>query len=141
MTGIGVGKRFTRLDWARKQFVEKLGIDPHPGTVNLVVSGVDSERSWNALKKTPGIRIENPGSGPNDCDARCFPITIEGGGGAAIVLPEVADYAAGQIEIIAVSELRSTLGIKDGDLLALRATTALTPGDSTKPQPCEGRSL
>ena len=139
VTGIGVGKHFTRLDWARRQFKEKLGIDPHPGTVNLVVSDVDSERSWNALKQTSGIRIDNPGSGPNDCDARCFPVTIEGGAQAAIVLPEVADYAADQIEIIAENELRSTLGIKDGDSLALEITTAPLVNDSTQPQPCEGR--
>ena len=131
VTGIGVGKHFTRLDWAREQFVRKLGIDPHPGTVNLVVSDPDSERSWAALKQTSGIRIENPGSGPNDCDARCFPVTIEGDRQGAIVLPEVNDYAADQIEVIAEAELRSALEITDGDSLALEITTP--------PQPCEGR--
>ena len=41
-TGIGMGKTFTRLDWARTQFVEKPGIDPFPGTINVILG---SERN------------------------------------------------------------------------------------------------
>ena len=34
-TGSGQGKHFTRLDWAREQFLDKLGIDPFPGTMEF----------------------------------------------------------------------------------------------------------
>ena len=36
-TGIGQGEHFTQLDWARAQFIDRLGIDPYPGTVNMIV--------------------------------------------------------------------------------------------------------
>ena len=65
------------------------------------------------------MRIDNPNSGPNDCNARCYRVSIEGQVDAAIVLPEVADYSPNQIEIIAAVGVRDALGINDGDALTL----------------------
>lgn len=114
-TGIGQGRHFTRLDWARAQFVEKLGIDPYPGTVNVVVDDPDAMPVWVRLKRTPGVRIDNPNDGPHDCDARCYPVSIEERIDGAIVLPEVDDYPPAQVEIIAAVGVRDALGIEDGD--------------------------
>ncbi len=118
-TGTGQGRHFTSLDWARRQFVEKLGIDPFPGTINLIVEDPECLEIWECLKATPGVRIENPNDGPNDCDARCYPVVIDGQIDAAIVLPEVPGYPAEQVEIIAAVCIRDTLGITDGDSLSL----------------------
>ena len=119
VTGIGQGKTFTRLDWARGQFLDKLGIDPFPGTVNLIVDDSESMKVWNRLKSTPGIRIDNPNTGPHDCDARCYPVSINGQIDAAIVLPEVAGYSLVQIEIIAAVGVREAFDVEDGDSLRL----------------------
>lgn len=118
-TGSGQGRHFTQLDWARRQFVQKLGIDPFPGTLNLVLEDAESIDVWHRLRKTPGARIENPNDGPNDCDGRCYPVTIEGRIDAAIVLPEVAGYSPVQIELIAAVGLREALDVKDGESLRL----------------------
>jgi CTP-dependent riboflavin kinase len=118
-TGSGQGKHFTQLDWARQQFLDKLGIDPFPGTINLIVDDSESMKVWNRLKGTPGIRIDNPNDGPHDCDARCYPVSIGGEIDAAIVLPEVAGYPPVQIEIIAAMGVRDALDIDDGDSLRL----------------------
>lgn len=118
-TGVGFGKYFTRLDWAREQFVGKLGIDPFPGTVNLIVEDAASLKVWSLLSATPGIQIDNPNDGPHDCDARCYPVLIDDGIEAAIVLPEVQGYAADQIEVITATAVRATLSVKDGDTLRL----------------------
>ena len=117
-TGIGFGQHFTRLEWARAQFMTKLGIDPFPGTLNVIVAGPDLAR-WAHLAASPGVRIENPGNGPHDCDARCYPVLIAGRIDAAIVLPEVTGYAPGQIEVIAAVGVREALGIEDGDAVTL----------------------
>ena len=37
VSGRGEGAGFTQLDWVRRQFIEQLGIDPHPGTLNLIL--------------------------------------------------------------------------------------------------------
>ena len=118
-TGNGKGKYFTQLEWARQQFLDKLGIDPFPGTINLIVDDSESREVWDHLRSTPGVRIDNPNDGPHDCDARCYPISIDGQIDAAIVLPEVAGYSPLQIEVIAAKRVRDVLGIEDGDSLKL----------------------
>jgi len=117
-TGVGRGKHFTRLDWARRQFIEKLGIDPFPGTINVIVEDSESMSVWRQLRNTPGVSIDNPNSGPRDCNARCYQVSIEGQVNAAIVLPEVSD-GSNQIEIIAEIGVREALGLNDGDSLIL----------------------
>ena len=56
-SGIGQGKYFTQLAWAREQFADRLGIDPWPGTFNIVVDDPDAMPVWVRLKRTPGIRM------------------------------------------------------------------------------------
>ena len=114
-TGIGQGEHFTRLDWARAQFIGRLGIDPYPGTVNMIVDDPNSMPVWVRIKRTPGIRIDNPGDGPHDCDARSYPVTVAGSIEGAIVVPEVDNYPSAQVEIIAYISVRAALGIEDGD--------------------------
>lgn len=118
-TGIGQGRHFTRLDWAREQFIDRLGIDPFPGTVNVIVDDPDAMPVWVRLKRTEGIRIDNPGDGPHDCDARCYKVSIEGKIDAAIVLPEIDGYPPAQVELIAEVGVREALGIEDGDAVRL----------------------
>ncbi len=119
-TGAERGSHFTQLDWARQQFVNKLGIDPFPGTLNVMVDDPESKDVWEKLKTSPGVSINNPNKGPNDCNARCFPISVEGTIDAAIVFPAVADYAPNQVEVIAAVGIREALGIGDGDSVSLK---------------------
>ena len=120
VTGSGQGKHFTTLEWVRQQFMDKLGIDPFPGTINLIVGDSESMKVWNRLKATPGVRINNPHDGPHDCDARCYPVSIEGQIDGAIVLPEVEGYSPAQVEVIASNGVREVLRVEDGDSLRLQ---------------------
>ena len=119
VSGEGRGRHFTRLDWARRQFIDKLGIDPYPGTVNLIVADADSKSVWDRLKDTPGVRISNPNEDIQDCSARCYRVSIGGHVDGAVVFPEVAEYAEDQVEIIAALGVRNALGTSDGDSLTL----------------------
>ncbi|MHC5109693.1 MAG: DUF120 domain-containing protein [Planctomycetota bacterium] len=121
-TGRGLGKHYTQLDWARRQFVDKLGIDPFPGTVNLIVNDPASMTVWDGLKEEPGVRIKNPNPGPHDCCARCFRVSVEGSMDAAIVLPEVAGYPSNQVEIIAAIGIRDAMDVSDGVGLTVEVT-------------------
>ncbi len=119
VSGIGQGRHFTRLEWVRRQFIDRLGIDPYPGTINVEANAGTSQETWRALRETAGIRIDNPNDGPHDCDARCYLVLIENAIEAAIVLPEVATYPAAQIELIAAVNVRQTLQIGDGAAIRL----------------------
>ena len=118
-SGVGQGVFFTGLGWAREQFAAKLGIEPFPGTFNMVIDDPDAMTSWVRLKRTAGVVIENPGDGPHDCDARCYPVTVAGSIEGAIVVPEVDNYPSTQVEIIADISVRAALGIEDGDPLEI----------------------
>jgi 2-phosphoglycolate phosphatase len=123
VSGLGQGASFTQLEWARIQFVRKLGIDPFPGTLNLILDAPADLRVWSEIKATTGILIAATEAG--SCDARCYPVRIEDRIPGAIVLPEVHDYRADRVEVIASLSLRETLTIADGDRLEIRVNTPL----------------
>lgn len=118
-SGEGNGRYFTQLDWARQQFKDKLGVDPYPGTINLAVDDPESLKTWSKIKSLPGVRINNPNDGPNDCDARCYLVSLGGRVDGAIVFPEVAGYSPTKVEIVFALEVRDALGLNDGDLLSV----------------------
>ena len=121
--GAGQAAGFTSLPWAQQQFLRALGIDPYPGTLNLLVDPA-SLADWQGLTVQPGLRIE-PGRA-TDCGARCYPVlaSVPGPGRisitAAVLVPEVADYAPQRVEVLAAVSLREALQLGDGDSVALR---------------------
>jgi catechol 2,3-dioxygenase-like lactoylglutathione lyase family enzyme len=126
-TGTNRGQHFTQLDWAREQFIEKLEIDPFPGTLNLVLDDPDSKAAWSALRDTPGVRIDKPAGDTGHCEARCYRVRVAGRIDGAIVLPEVGSDLQNQIQIIAPIGLRNELEIRDGDEIVLELAQAGSP--------------
>jgi phosphoglycolate phosphatase len=124
-TGIGQGAAFTNLDWARRQFIEHAGIDPHPGTLNLLLDEADHRLAWHETARTPLHSVWSPES--DACAASLFPISLRHGADAAgalaipaaVVLPEVADYPGHQLEIIAAINLREHFALEDGARLTV----------------------
>jgi HAD superfamily hydrolase (TIGR01509 family) len=110
VTGRGEAAAFTQLDWVRDGFINELGIDPYPGTVNLIVDGVSA--AWSAVRSRPGIRLDHPSG--HFCGARCYPVRLDGWLPAGIVVPEVAGYPPSQVELISALPVRQTLAVTDG---------------------------
>ncbi len=108
-SGEGTGSLFVNLPWARKQFMEKLGFNPFPGTLNLQLSpGTDVKELRNPTK---GIKIKSP---EGFHEGRCFKALIMKKLWGAVVVPDVPGYPADLLEILAPVNLRKTLGLKDG---------------------------
>lgn len=126
--GAGQGAAFTQLDWAREQFIRSLGIDPYPGTLNLVLENPDDLAAWSKLKSTPGVSIVSPN--PQWCNARCYRVRAADQVNGAIVLPQVQNYPGAQLEIIADISLREALALQDGDLLTLYLDVPSDPEDA-----------
>lgn len=118
-TGLGLAVSFTAAHWARQGFIRLVGIDPYPGTLNLKITDEESRNAWVALRGTPGHRLPAPDS--KSCDARLYPVILGRGVAGAIVLPEVADYPADQVEIIAEVHLRQVLSLADDDVIIIKA--------------------
>jgi riboflavin kinase len=108
-SGGGTGSLFVNLPWAKKQFKEKLGFNPYPGTLNLQLS---PETDVKELKDaTKGIKIKSP---EGFHEGRCFKALIMEKLWGAVVVPDVAGYPPDLLEILAPVNLRETLGLKDG---------------------------
>ncbi len=122
-TGLGQGAGFTALEWAREQFLANCGIDPHPGTLNVVVDDPAHLSTWQAIRATSAPLVRPPAA--DACDAALYPVSIGRSRGAhnghgltgAVVLPDVPDYPGDQLEIIASIDLREHFGLSDGDAL------------------------
>ncbi|MDP7645511.1 MAG: DUF120 domain-containing protein, partial [Anaerolineales bacterium] len=71
-SGSGEGASFTRLEWAREQFIGQTGIEPHPGTLNLRLETPEAQSHWARLLASPGQTITPPQ--PDWCSARCYPV-------------------------------------------------------------------
>ncbi len=119
-TGLGEGAGFTSQPRVRQKFLRALGIDPHPGTLNLAVEP-GGLAGWQALTAQPGIRIAPERDG--DCGARCYPVLAgvagEEGITAAIIVPEVPGYSESKVEVVAAMPLRAVLQLADGDEVTL----------------------
>ena len=115
--GLREAGNFTQISWVKRQLVEKLSIDPYPGTLNLEIIDLKSLQSFNALKANKGIEITP--EDPSFCSAHCYPVLINGQLRAAIVFPLVKDYPENKMELIASQNIKETLSVKAGDNLEL----------------------
>jgi len=127
--GLGRGAAFTGLPWAREQFLDKLGIEAHPGTLNIHLADERSHGNWQALAQSPPCSIDAPDK--DSCDAPAYPVFINDRVAGAVVRPLVDGYAAGQLEIIASLNLRRFLELRDGALL----DAVVTGDDVTRRKP------
>jgi riboflavin kinase len=111
ITGIGKGQYYVLRDGYRKQFIEKLGFDPSPGTLNLILVEPFSHEYVDCIN-IEGFKDELGTFG----GCKCYKVMI-GDIKGAIVRPERSSYLPNLVEIIAPMPLRKTLNLKDGDEL------------------------
>jgi riboflavin kinase, archaea type len=107
--GFGEGQYYISREGYRNQLVQKLGIDPFPGTLNLVIHEPLELHEIEAVK-IEGFIDENRTFG----ECTCFPARIADIK-CAIVRPERTSYPLNLIEIIAPVNLRNALKVSDGD--------------------------
>ncbi len=115
-SGKGEGSKFISFPWVKEQIKEKLGFDPYPGTLNLKLTK-EQIRPRNLLKKAEAIEI-SPAKGFN-C-GKCFKAKLANNLECAIVIPDILNYPEHVIEIIAPTNLRKQLNLKDGDSVEVR---------------------
>jgi len=115
-TGVGQGAGFTRLAWVREEFQHHCGIDPFPGTLNLIVETDVELAAWRRLRARRGQRMSAPTA--DACDATLHPIRIADAVSGVIVVPEIDGYPADQVEIVAAIDLRRHFSVVDGDILS-----------------------
>jgi CTP-dependent riboflavin kinase len=117
--GIEESANFTQLPWVRAQFIEKLGIDPYPGTLNLEVREEDLEK-LALLREGKGVEITPQEAG--FCAASGFPALVGGKVKAAVIVPCVGDYPENKLELISATRVREALALKEGDVVEVEVS-------------------
>lgn len=113
--GLGEGFYYMSQDGYKRQFQEKLGFDPFPGTLNLRLEGPEVAK-LEILRNAEGIPIEGFTSGNRTFGgASCLPASM-GDLDCAVILPHRSHYDD-VLEVISRHKLRSALGLRDDELV------------------------
>jgi len=114
-TGLGEGAYYITRGHYRKQFMEKLGFVPYPGTLNLKLTTDYDVKSYSELEAYPAIEIEGFKSENRTFGSvKCYPVIIENKAKGALISALRSHYDASVIEVIAPVFLRKHLNLKDG---------------------------
>lgn len=121
---LGRAGAFLGIDWVRDAVRERVGFDPYPGTLNVRARGADVNR-WQQVRRH-GVNVLLPSPDPGFCNALLFTGSLQGWESRpgsreriAVVVPEVKEYPADKLEIIAAVSLKQTRSVRDGDELTI----------------------
>ncbi len=124
MSGFGEGGYYMKMEGYKKQFKEKVGFSPYPGTLNLKLKNQTDIRTRQEFAKLPGITIEGfKKDGRSFGSVKCFKAHIEGVNGA-VVMPARTHHAGDTLEVISDIQIRNKLNLKDGDKLCVKVSLA-----------------
>lgn len=123
-TGLGEGAYYISKEQYRKQFIEKLGFDPYPGTLNIKLATDYDLKTRSELEAYPAIEVEGFRNqdrtyGP----VKCYPAIIENKVKGAIISALRTHYDASVVELIAPFYLRKHLALKDGHKVKVEVLT------------------
>ena len=123
-SGLGEGAYYVTKEGYRKQFIEKIGFDPYPGTLNLKLTTEYDVKTMSELEAYPSIEIqgfkdESRTFGP----VKCYPAIINNKVKGAVIYALRSHYNASVLEIIAPVFLRGRLKLKDGNKVKVEILT------------------
>jgi len=115
-SGLGEGAYYVTKEGYRKQFMERLGFDPYPGTLNIKLTTEYDIKSMSELEAYPAIELEgfkdeSRTFGP----VKCYPAIINNKAKGAVIYALRSHYGSSVLEIISPTFLRSHLKLKDGN--------------------------
>jgi riboflavin kinase len=130
-TGFGEGGYYVSLKGYAKPFMEALGFEPFPGTLNLRLSNesmVEQRRSLDYLQgiEVSGFRDRSRTYGP----VKCFRAFVGAKYRGAVLAIERTHYDSSVLEVISPINLRKALRLKDGDECSV---TVFMEGDGGGP--------
>jgi riboflavin kinase, archaea type len=130
VSGMGEGSYYMSLEGYRKQFKEKLGYEPYPGTLNVRLADPIFMNARRELGKHPSIFIDGFSDGTRTYGwVKCYRAVINDGAvnDAAVLVLERTHYDDSMLEVIAPSSIKQAAGIKNGDRVKVQVQLAQMP--------------
>jgi len=114
-SGLGEGAYYVSRPVYMRQFREKLGFTPFPGTLNVRLR--KKHLKDRSLMESIGcIEIEGFRNGTRSFGAgRCYRVLVNGEAEAFVVVALRGHYGEDVLEILAPANLRKRLKLEDGD--------------------------
>jgi riboflavin kinase len=114
--GLGEGAYYVTKDGYRKQFIEKLGFDPYPGTLNIKLITDYDLKSLSELETYPAIELEGfVDESRTFGSVKCYPAMINNKAKGAVIHALRSHYGSSVLEIVSPNFLRNKLKLKDGN--------------------------
>ena len=130
VSGMGEGSYYMSLEGYRKQFKEKLGYEPYPGTLNVRLADPIFMNARRELGKHQSIFIDGFSDGTRTYGwVKCYRAVINDGAvaDAAVLVLERTHYDDSMLEVIAPSSIKQAAGIKNGDRVKVQVQLAQMP--------------
>ena len=123
-SGLGEGAYYVSKEGYRKQFIERLGFDPYPGTLNIKLTTDYDIKTRAELEAYPAIELQGfQNESRSFGGVKCYPAVINNKAKGAILTALRTHYDASVIEIIAPVFLRGSLKLKDGQKVKVEVLT------------------
>lgn len=126
ITGMGEGAYYMSLNGYKKQFKEKLGYEPYPGTLNIKLNSLLFIEAKKEMLKYPSIYIEGFSDQSRTFGwVKCYPAYINDSMNinSSILILERTHYDDSIIEIIAPFSIKEQFSLKNGDYIKLKVNT------------------
>ena len=126
ITGMGEGAYYMSLDGYKKQFKEKLGYEPYPGTLNIKLNSMLFVEAKKEMLKYPSINIEGFSDQSRTFGwVKCYPASINDSKNinSSILILERTHYDDSIIELIAPFSIKEKFSLKNGDYVKLKVNT------------------
>ena len=123
VSGMGEGAYYMSLAGYRKQFYEKLGYEPYPGTLNVKLVDKIFRDARREIGKYPSIFIDGFSDTKRTYGwAKCYLAQINDGAirNAAVLVLERTHYDESMLELIAPVSIKDTVGIHNGDKIRIK---------------------
>jgi riboflavin kinase len=114
-TGLGEGAYYIAKEDYHKQFTDKLGFEPYPGTLNIKLTTDYDIKARSEMEAYPAIQVEGFKNERRTFGiVKCYPVLIANKVKGAVITALRTHYDVSVMEIIAPVCLRKQLGLKDG---------------------------